>query len=159
MEDQDDLSRFCCQNPRCALYGRRDGGNLYVRDHYGKSNTRLLCCKQCKKRFSERKGTVLFNSKLPVDKSLAVLEHVNEGCGVRQTARLMRVTRGSVQRLVNKAGPHAKALHDELLAFSPADPRSAVRREVVVRTKKAAPLPRRESGRLPARRQLGPCGL
>lgn len=142
MEDQEDLSRFCCQNKRCSLYGRRNAGNLYVRDRYGKQNTRLLCCKQCHQRFSERKGTPLFNSKLPVDKSLSVLEHLNEGCGVRQTARLMRVTRGSVQRLANQAGPHAKALHDELLAFSPCDPRSAVRREVVVRTKKAGPLRR-----------------
>jgi hypothetical protein len=32
----DDLSRFCCQNPDCSLYGRRDVGNLSVRDRYGK---------------------------------------------------------------------------------------------------------------------------
>ena len=26
----DDLARFCCQNPDCTLYGRRDAGNLSV---------------------------------------------------------------------------------------------------------------------------------
>src|SRR5436305_2075491 len=32
----DDLSRFCCLNPACPLHGRRDAGNLSVRDRYGK---------------------------------------------------------------------------------------------------------------------------
>ena len=143
----EDLSRFCCQNRRCPLYGCRDGNRLYVRDHYGNSNTRLLCCKECGDRFSERKGTPLFNSKLPLDKNLSVLEHVNEGCGVRQTARLTKVNRGSVQRLVNKAGPHARALHDELVAFSPSDPRSPIRRKVVVRGQEAGTLPGARAGR------------
>jgi hypothetical protein len=33
----DDASCFCCQNPACSLYGRRDAGNLSVRDRYGKA--------------------------------------------------------------------------------------------------------------------------
>jgi transposase-like protein len=118
----EDLSRFCCQNGACTLYGKRKVGNLYVRDHYGKhKRLRLLCCKSCGMRFSERKGTPLFGSKLPGDKSLSVLEHLHEGCGVRQTARLTKVNRATVGRLAQKAGGHAKALHDELAAFSPAD--------------------------------------
>ena len=62
----DDLSRFCCQNPDCPLHGRRDAGNLSVRDRYGKHRQiRLLYCKACDARFSERKGTPLFHSCLP----------------------------------------------------------------------------------------------
>jgi hypothetical protein len=62
----DDLSRFCCQNPECPLHGRRDAGNLSVCDRYGKDNRiRLLYCKACKARFSERKGTPLFDCRLP----------------------------------------------------------------------------------------------
>jgi hypothetical protein len=54
----DDLERFCCQNPECSLYGRRDAGNLSVCARYGKQDhIRLLYCKACKDRFSERKGT------------------------------------------------------------------------------------------------------
>ena len=143
----EDLSRFCCLNQRCPTYGKRNAGNLYVRDRYGKNSTLLLCCKECGDRFSERKGTPLFNSKLPLDKNLSVLEHVNEGCGVRQTARLTKVNRGSVQRLVNKAGPHARALHDELVALSPSDPRSPIRRKVVVRGQEAGTLPGARAGR------------
>jgi LacI family transcriptional regulator len=140
----DDLSRFCCLNPTCRLRGQRDAGNLYVRDRYGKQRQlRLLCCRVCQCRFSERKGTPLFGCKLAEDKSLSVLEHLNEGCGLRQTARLLRVARKTVSRLAKNAGDHAQALHEELVAFSPGDPRSAVRREVGLRRQKGGALRRR----------------
>ena len=59
----DGLTRFCCQNPECTLYARRDAGNLSVCARYGKQDhIRLLYCKACKYRFSERKGTALFHS-------------------------------------------------------------------------------------------------
>ena len=53
----------------------------------------MLRCRTCKARFSERKGTPLFDSRLPPEKVDSVLEHVAEGCGVRQTGRLCRVNR------------------------------------------------------------------
>jgi transposase-like protein len=123
----DDRARFCCQNPDCASYGRRDAGNILVIDHFAKARHRLLYCRVCKARFSEFKGTPFFNSKLPHEKVLAVLEHLAEGCGVRQTARLVGVNKDTVTRLALLAGQHAKATHDELVAFSPRDPRSPVR--------------------------------
>ena len=123
----DDLSRFCCQNPDCPRYGERGAGNLSVCDRFAKANHRLLYCSACKARFSEFKGTPLFNSKLPHDKVLAVLQHLAEGCGVRQTARLVGVNKDTVTRLALLAGQHAKATHDELVAFSPRDPRGPVR--------------------------------
>ena len=153
----DDLSPFCCLNSGCKLHGKRNAGNLYVRDRYGKQNLRLLCCRVCGSRFSERKGTALFGTKLPMEKSLSVLEHLHEGCGVRQTARLTKVNRATVGNLAKKAGDHAKALHDELVAFSPEDARGAVRREVGFRLQKAGAL--RQSSRWLVRRQLGSRGL
>ena len=123
----DDLTRFCCQNPHCDLYGRRGKDNLLVIDRFGKGRHRLLYCKTCKARFSEFKGTPFFNSRLPHDKVLAALEHLADGCGVRQTARLVGVNKDTVTRLALLAGRHAKATHDELVAFSPRDPRDPVR--------------------------------
>lgn len=123
----DDLSRFCCQNAECPSHGKRDAGNLSVCDRFGKANHRLLYCNVCKSRFSEFKGTPLFNSRLPHDKVLAVLEHLAEGCGIRQTARLVGVNKDTVTRLSFLAGQHAKATHDELVAFSPRDPRGSTR--------------------------------
>jgi hypothetical protein len=123
----DDLAQFCCQNPECEGYGRRGGENLLVIDHFGKARHRLLYCKACKARFSEFKGTPFFNSKLPHDQVLAVLEHLADGCGVRQTARLAGVNKDTVTRLALLAGRHAKGAHDELVGFSPRDPRGPAR--------------------------------
>jgi hypothetical protein len=122
----DDLSRFCCLNPDCADYGKRGHGNLTVPMRYGPQQRRLLRCRTCKARFSERKGTPLFDARLPEAKVIAVLRHVAEGVGVRKTGRLVGVTKDTVVRYSTKAGDHAQQLHDELVAFSPSDPGRAV---------------------------------
>ena len=88
----DDLSRFCCQNSQCPDFGLRDAGNLTVTGRLGKFRQyRLLYCRTCRDRFSERKGTPLYRAHLPEDKILSILEHIHEGCGVLKTARLVKV--------------------------------------------------------------------
>jgi hypothetical protein len=124
---QEDLSPFCCQNEGCPDYGKRGHGNLTVCMRYGKCQRRLLYCKTCKARFSERKGTPLFDTRLPEEKVVAVLAHIAEGVGVRKTGRLTGVTKDTVVRYCVRAGEHAQQLHDELVAFSPRHPRSPVR--------------------------------
>ncbi len=123
----DDLSGFCCQNYECLDYGKRSLGNLSVSMRYGSNKQRrMLYCRTCKARFSERKGTPLFDSRLPEDKVVSVLEHIAEGCGVRKTGRLSRVNKDTVVRYSRLAGEHAQQLHDELVAFSPCDPGGSV---------------------------------
>jgi LacI family transcriptional regulator len=117
----DDLSRFCCLNEGCADYGKRGHGNLTAPMRYGPHRRRLLRCRTCKARFSERKGTPLFDSRLPQDKVVAVLEHIAEGVGVRKTGRLVGVDKDTVVRYSLKAGGHAERLHDELVGLSPPD--------------------------------------
>ncbi len=136
----DDLRRLCCQQPRCPADGPRGRGNLTVCARYGKHPRRFLYCTTCKARFSERKGTPLFGSRLPDDKALAVLAHLADGCGVRQTGRLVRVGKNTVARYAVRAGDHARQLHDELVGVSPLDDQGAGGREVVVRRQEAAPL-------------------
>ena len=119
----DDLARFCCQNPACPDHGLRDAGNLTVCGHYGKQRPyRLLYCRTCKARFSERKGTPLYRAHLPEATATSILDHIDEGCGVRQTGRLVGVHRDTVMRYSRLAGTHAQRAHDELVAFSPPDP-------------------------------------
>src|SRR5262252_1176938 len=96
--DPDDLSAFCCQNPDCPDYGQRGRGNLTVPMRYGPQQRRLLRCKTCKARFSERKGTPLQGAQLPRDKVVDVLSHIAEGVGVRKTARLCGVNKNTVVR-------------------------------------------------------------
>jgi len=123
----DDLSRFGCQNSECPDYGKRGGENLSVCDHYGPNKQRrMLRCSTCKTRFSERKGTPLFGARLPEEKIVSIASHLAEGCGVRKTGRLVGVSKDTVTRYSLLAGEHARDLHQELVAFSPSDPRSAV---------------------------------
>ena len=124
----DDLSRFCCHNPDRPLSGRRAQGNLIVCARYGAAGQhRLLDCRACTYRFSQHERTPPFNGRLPHDQPLAVLSHLADGCGVRQTARLVGVNKDTVTRLALLAGAHANAAHDELVAFSPLHPRGPVR--------------------------------
>ena len=118
----DDLDKFCCQNSNCHDFGKRGVGNLRWHGRSGGQRLhRLLLCRTCGKYFSERKGTALYGTRLPQEKSLAVLEHLAEGCGVRQTARLVKVHRDTVSRMLAAAGRQARCLHEEEVAFSPSD--------------------------------------
>jgi transposase-like protein len=119
----DELHAFCCQNPACPDYGTRGHGNLRVAFHYGPGRQRrMLACRTCQHRFSERTGTPLFDCRLPEAKAIDVLAHLHEGVGVRKTSRLTGVNKDTVVRLALQSGRHAQQAHDELVAFSPHDP-------------------------------------
>ena len=95
----DDLSRSCCQNEKCPDYGRHGTGNLTACVRFGKGKRlRLLYCRVCKERFSERKGSPFFQARLADEKALSVLERIAEGCGVQKTARLVGVNKDTVVR-------------------------------------------------------------
>ncbi len=116
----DDLSLLCCQNLDCPLHGRRDAGNLSVCDRYGKhEQIRLLYCKACKARFSERKGTALFHCCLPGETAVSVMQHLAEGNGIRQTERLTGVHRDTVTRLARRAGGMTKTPMTNSCRFPP----------------------------------------
>ncbi len=117
----DDLSIFCCQNPDCPDCGKRGLNNLTVCGIYGAHDCRLIRCRTCKSRFSERKGTVLYNSKIDSETAVSVLEHLAEGCGIRKTSRLTNVSLGTIARLSKMLGEHAKKAHDVLVPFSPSN--------------------------------------
>jgi transposase-like protein len=103
----DDLSLFCCQNPRCADYGLRGRDNLRVDFRYGRAKQRrLLVCRTCHARFSERQGTAFCDSRLADAQALAVCQHLQDGCGVRQTARLTGADKDTVVRYARRAGAH-----------------------------------------------------
>ena len=78
--------------------------SLSVTSRYGPGKSRrMLRCSTCKKRFSERKGTPLFDSRLPPERVVAILSHVAEGNGTRKTARLTGSLQDTVTRYFRKA--------------------------------------------------------
>jgi hypothetical protein len=118
------IEHFCCRNSHCRDAGARGGGNLYFRGWSGKGRRiRLVYCRTGKRSFSERKGTVLEHARLPDDKALGILKHLQEGCGTRATSRPVDVDKNTVTRSLSLAGAHAEKLHDERVALSPPDAR------------------------------------
>ena len=109
-----DVSDVCCVNSQCVECGKRGAGNLLCRKLVGRDRLRYLRCRTCRQEFSERKGTALHGVKIPQAKALSVLEHLGDGCGIRQTARLSRASQGAVLRLSKRVGRHAQRTHDEL---------------------------------------------
>src|SRR6266545_661496 len=117
----DDLKNFCCQNPECPAYGRRGLGNLRVCFRNGPpKQRRVLACRTCQARFSERKGTLLYRSKLPEDKALSVLQHLQESCGIRQTGRLVGVNKNTAVRFAAAAGHMPRRSTTNSWLFPPA---------------------------------------
>src|SRR3954469_7506546 len=103
------IEHFGCQNSQCPQAGVRGGENLYFRGYSGKGRRiSLVYCRTCKRSFSERKGTVLAQPRLPEDKALAILNHLREGCATRATGRLVEVDKTTVTRYLAKAGAHAE---------------------------------------------------
>lgn len=46
---------------------------------------------------------------------MSVVEHLGEGCGIRPTARLVKVCKETVARLLKTSGRHAQRFHDQRL--------------------------------------------
>jgi transposase-like protein len=106
------LEELCCVNPSCPDKGKRNKGNLSVREGKSSSRWRILRCSSCKKEFSERKGTALWGTKMPPEKAAAIARHLKEGCGIRKTARLVGASKDGVTSIAVRLGLHARALHD-----------------------------------------------
>jgi transposase-like protein len=98
-------------NPACQQFQHTGQANLTVRKVYGQDRIRLLRCRTCGEEFSERRGTALFNTKIPEEQAASIINHLGEGCGVRATARLVHVAKDTVARLLRTAGRHAERFH------------------------------------------------
>jgi IS1 family transposase/transposase-like protein len=107
------LESLACVNPDCDLYGQKEGSNLIIRKTYGRDNIRYLRCRSCQQEFSERKNTALWNSKIAEEKAVAVAEHLADGCGIKSTARLVKVDPSTVRRLNQQTGTHGQRYHEQ----------------------------------------------
>jgi transposase-like protein len=108
-----DIDSLTCVNPQCQLFDQLGRNNLKVRKVYGPDQLRFLQCKECQEEFSERRGTALFNTKIPEAKAVSVIEHLDEGGTVTGTARLVKVAKDTVARLLKVAGRQAQKFHEQ----------------------------------------------
>jgi transposase-like protein len=111
--ERPDLDTFACVNPACQLFRQRAQGHLVVRKVYGRDAMRLLRCRSYCEAFSERRGTALFHTKVSAAKAVDVIDHLGEGWSIRATARLTKVCKETVARLLRVSGRHAERVHEQ----------------------------------------------
>jgi hypothetical protein len=112
----ENYSHLACPNPDCAAYGRRGAGNLRLHGWSGTGHRiRCLHCATCGADFSERANTPLFGLTSSDETLAAIAEHLADGCGVRATARLCKVSRNTVLRFTRRFGKHAELFHDSMV--------------------------------------------
>ncbi len=106
------LEFFACPNPDCSSFNVFGAGNLSVAEYMGKDKAiRRLYCNVCQGRFSERQGSLLQYSKLPLAAVVRIVKCLGHGCSVEATADICEVDAGTVQRLLERAGPRAHDFH------------------------------------------------
>lgn len=106
------LDGFACPNPECCDFNRFGAGNLSVSDRIGKGKAiRRLYCSSCKQRFSERKGSLLEQAKIPVEVAVRIVKCLGHGCSVEATADICEVDPRTVERYVQRSGERAEHFH------------------------------------------------
>jgi hypothetical protein len=111
--ERPDLDTVACVNTACQMFRQPGQGNLIIRQVYGHDHLRLLRCHTCGEEFSERRGTALFNTTLPEANAEDSIRHLDEGCRIRATSRLVQVAKETVARLLRQAGRHAEQFHEQ----------------------------------------------
>ena len=83
---------------------------------YGKRPTQLMYgCQACGKRFSLRKHTPLFGLKMEDATFFSIVSCQGEGCGVRETARIVGVKPDTVLAVARRMGRHVAHVMDHFL--------------------------------------------
>ncbi len=109
------FARIYCPNKKCADYRRSGDKNISVIDRYGKSHQRLLRCKTCGFRFSERRRTIFFGLHTDENTISKALMFLLEGKSIRKTAEEVGLDKDTVQRIWKRAAKNWEMLLEEFL--------------------------------------------
>jgi thermostable 8-oxoguanine DNA glycosylase len=109
------LDDFFCPNESCGDYGKRGLGNIVIYDRYGKDRRKLLKCKTCNFRFSERRSTFFFGLHTKEFKIREVIRHLLEGMSFREAAIASGLDKDTVHRIWKKFVLYCEESMDSLL--------------------------------------------
>lgn len=97
-----DIKDFFCINRECTDYGKRGQGNIIIYNRYGSSNRRLLKCKTCNVRFSERRNSFFFGLHTEETKVRDVIGYLLKGKSFREAASITGIDKDTVLRIWKK---------------------------------------------------------
>jgi hypothetical protein len=107
--------RFFCPNETCSDHKIRGLGNIFIIDRYGKEQRKLLKCKTCNVRFSERRNTVFFGLHTRESKIREVILHLLKGMSFREAAYASDLDKDTVQRIWKRFMEYCEESMDSLL--------------------------------------------
>lgn len=93
------LDDFFCPNEACENHGKKGLGNIIIYHRYGKDHRRLLKCKTCNFRFSERRSTIFFGLHTKETKIKEVILCLLKGMSFREAALASDLDKDTVQRI------------------------------------------------------------
>jgi hypothetical protein len=115
MEISARLWDFFCPNESCNDYGKRGLGNIVVYDRYGRENRKLLKCKTCNSKFSERRSTFFFGLHTEENKIREVILYLLDGKSFREAASMSGIDKDTVQRIWKKFVAYCEESMEALL--------------------------------------------
>lgn len=90
---------FFCPNEACSDHNARGLGNIFIIDRYGKDQRRMLKCKTCNFRFSERRNSIFFGLHTEESKIREVIFYLLRGMSFREAAYASDLDKDTVQRI------------------------------------------------------------
>ena len=111
------ISDYFCPNEQCKSYGLRGQGNLVKAGTYKNHGVdrQMFKCKTCQSRFSETRNTIFFGSHYSEETIHNIIRSVAEGNGVRATARMLGLSKDSVNKVILTAGKYSETVMNNLL--------------------------------------------
>lgn len=109
------LYDFFCPNEACDDHGKRGLGNIIIYDRYGKDRRKLLKCKTCNFRFSERRSTFFFGFHTKESKIKEVILYLLKGMSFREAATASKLDKDTVQRIWKRFVLYCEESMDSLL--------------------------------------------
>ncbi len=109
------LWNFFCPNESCGDYGKKGRGNIVLYDRYGRDRRKLLKCRTCNSKFSERRCTFFFGLHTDEGKIREVILYLLEGKSFREAAASAGIDKDTVQRIWKKFAAYCEDSMDVLL--------------------------------------------
>lgn len=109
------VDSFFCPNETCSDHKIKGLGNIFIIDRYGKDRRRLLKCKTCNFRFSERRNTVYFGLHTQESKIREVILYLLKGMSFRDAAFASDLDKDTVQRIWKRLLEYCEESVDSLL--------------------------------------------
>lgn len=109
------IEGFFCLNRFCSDYGKKGLGNIVLRNHYGKGQVKLLKCKTCNHRFSERRFRFSFGLHTEESKIGEVIRYLMEGKSFREAAETAGIDKDTVNRIWKKFVQYCEESLDTLV--------------------------------------------